>query len=106
MYANCRGIKGKKDSFNEIVEKINPDIIVLNETMYQNNERSRPKAYKSYTKNREGKSGGGIEILVRNSIENRTIIISEGTPEIEELTIRTESKKRTLNVISLYGKKK
>ena len=93
MYTNCRGIKSKKDSFKEIVEKINPDIIVLNETMYKNNERSNIKAYKSYTRNREGKSGGGIEILVRNSIENRTVIISEGCSEIEELTIRTESKK-------------
>ena len=104
MYANCRGIKGKTDSFKEIVEKLNPDIIVLNETMYSNNNRSDIKSYKSYTNNREGKSGGGIEILVRNSIENRTIIISEGSQEIEELTIRTESKKRTLNIISLYGK--
>ena len=104
MYANCRGIKKKTDSFKEIVEKINPDIIVLNETMYKNYERSNIKAYKSYTRNREGKSGGGIEILVRNSIENRTVIISEGCSEIEELTIRTESKKRTLNIISLYGK--
>ena len=41
MYANCRGIKGKKESFKEIVEKINPDIIVLNETMYSKNEKKQ-----------------------------------------------------------------
>ena len=35
MYANCRGIKGKIVSLKEIVKKDNPDIIVLNETMYK-----------------------------------------------------------------------
>ena len=104
MYANSRGIKGKKDSFKETVEKLNPDIIILNETMYKNNEKTNIRSYKSYTNNREGKSGGGIEILVRNNIENKTLKISEGSPEIEELTVRTETKKRTLNIISLYGK--
>ena len=104
MYANCRGIKGKKDSFKEIVEKINPDIIILNETMYRNNERTNIRAYKPYTNNREGKSGGGIEILVRKTIENKTLQITEGSPGIEELTIRTETKNRTINIITLYGK--
>ena len=104
MYANCRGIKGKKESFKEIVEKINPDIIVLNETMYSKNEKTSLRAYKSFTNNREGKSGGGIEILVRNSVANKTLKISEGSPEIEELTIRTETQNRILNIISLYGK--
>ena len=53
MYANCRGIKGKKDSLKEIVESINPDIIVLNETMYKKNEKTNLKTYKSYINNRE-----------------------------------------------------
>ena len=104
MYVNCRGIKGKKDSLKEIVESINPDIIVLNETMYKKNEKTNLKTYKSYVSNREEKSGGGIEILVRKNIENKTIKISEGGTGIEELTIRTESKKRAINIISLYGK--
>ena len=57
MYANCRGIKGKTEHFNKIVEKENPDIIVLNETMYRNNEETKLKAYKSFTNNRENKNG-------------------------------------------------
>ena len=43
MYANCRGIKGKIVSLKEIVEKENPDVIVLNETMYKNNEETKLK---------------------------------------------------------------
>ena len=104
MYANCRGIKGKKESFKETVEQIDPDIIILNETMYRNNENTNIRSYKSYTNNREEKSGGGIEILVRKNIENRTLKISEGSTGIEELTVRTESKNRVINIISLYGK--
>ena len=63
MYANCRGLKAKQESLKEIVEKIDPDIIILNETMYKNNDKTTLKAYKSYINNREEKSGGGIEIL-------------------------------------------
>ena len=104
MYANCRGIKGKKASLKEIVEEINPDIIVLNETMYKSNEETKLKAYTAYTNNREGRNGCGIEILVRNSVKNRTVIISERNDNIEELTIRTETKKRAINIITMYGK--
>ena len=43
-------------------------------------------------------------MLVRNSIGNRTLKIHEGGPNIEELTLRTETKRRTINLISLYGK--
>ncbi|CAL4152725.1 unnamed protein product [Meganyctiphanes norvegica] len=42
--------------------------------------------------------------MVRKNIENRTVKVSEGCNEIEELTIRTETKKRVLNIITLYGK--
>ena len=35
MYANCRGLKRKQESLKEIVENIDPDIIILNETMYR-----------------------------------------------------------------------
>ena len=104
MYANCRGIKGKKMSLKEIVEKVDPDIIVLNETMYQNNEETKLKAYKAFTNNRKNKKGGGIEILVRNNVQNRTVKVSEGNENIDELTVRTETKKRALNIISMYGK--
>ena len=103
MYANCRGVKGKKTSLKEIVEEIDPDIIVLNETMYRKNEESKLRAYTSYTNNRETRSGGGIEIMVRNSVKNRTVKVSEGSENIEELTVRTETRKRALNIISLYG---
>ena len=69
MYANCRGVKGKKMSLKGIVEVTDPDIIVLNETWYKNNEETKLKAYKSFTSNRENKKGGGIEILVRNNVQ-------------------------------------
>ena len=103
MYANCRGLKRKQESLKEIVENIDPDIIILNETtMYSNNEKTTLKAYKSYINNREEKSGGGIEILIRTNIENRTVKISEGTPDIEELTVRTESKKKHQHYIIIW----
>ena len=104
MYANFRGIKGKKESFMEIVENTSPDIIDLNETMYKNNEITNIKAYKSYTNNREEKVAEEQKYQQEKNIENKKIKISEGSPGIEELTIRTESKKRIINIISLYGK--
>ena len=72
--------------------------------MYKNNESTTLKGYKSYTNNRKEKSGGGIEIMIRKNMENRTVIVSEGNQDVEELTIRTETKKRTINIISMYGK--
>ena len=42
--------------------------------------------------------------MVRNSVKNRTVIVSERNDHIEELTIRTETKKRVINIITMYGK--
>ena len=72
--------------------------------MRQYTRVTKLKAYTSYTNNREGRNEGGIEILVRNSVKNRTVIISERNDNIEELTIRTETKKRAINIITMYGK--
>ena len=104
MYANCRGVKGKVASLREVVGEINPDIIVLNETFLRNNEEISIKGYKPYNNTRESKLGGGIEIMVKQGMEQNTVKTSEGVEGIEEMTIRVETKKRALNVISLYGK--
>ena len=80
-------------SIKEIVEETDPDIIVLTDTWYKNNEETKLKAYKLYTSNRENKKGG-IEIPVINNVQNRTL----------KLTVRTETRNRALNIASLYGK--
>ena len=74
-------------SIKEIVEETDPDIIVLTDTWYKNNEEIKLKAYKLYTSNRENKKGG-IEIPVINNVQNRTL----------KLSVRTETKNRALNM--------
>ena len=75
------------------MEETDPDIIVLTDTWFKNNEETKLKAYKLYTSNRENKKGG-IEIPVINNVQNRTL----------KLTVRTETRHRALNIASLYGK--
>ena len=104
MYANCRGIREKTESLQEIMSEVDPDIVVLNETFYRKNEETKVRGYKSYTCSREDKLGGGTEMLIRKEMELNTIKVSEGVEGVEEMTIRVETNKRVLNIMSMYGK--
>lgn len=62
---NCRGIKEKQVSLIEIINNIQPEIILLVETFLRKGEKVNIKNYQSYNNNRENKTGGGIELLIK-----------------------------------------
>ena len=72
MYTNIRGIKSKKNSLIEILHDCDPHLFFLTETQLRSNVGINIEGYKFYGRKREGKNGGGVGILVRNDILNKT----------------------------------
>lgn len=108
MYVNCGEIKEKQVSLIKITDKIQTEIIVLVETSLWHGEKVDLKNYQSYNNNRESKAGGGIELLIKLSVKINTVKMSEEMEALEELTVRVETRKQILYVIShvYMGKQK
>ena len=66
MYANVRGIKGKKTGMIEILQQQEPHIFLIAETQLRSNMAESFIGYTCFHRKREGKVGGGVGILVRN----------------------------------------
>ena len=104
MYTNVRGMKSKKNSLIEILHDFDPHLFFLTETQLRSNVGMNIEGYKFYGRKREGKNGGGVGILVRNDILEKTAPhISNRNTEIMWVSVhRNRSKPLFLGVY--YGK--
>ena len=89
MYANVRGIKGKRCSLIEHLDFEKPDIVLLTETLLPTNMNMNFPGFDFFSKARKDRKGGGVAILVKNDLKN-TIIphISERNIEMMWISIR------------------
>ena len=92
VYANVRGLKGKKASIIETLHDINPQVCFLTETQLRSNIGINIDGFCFYGRKREGKVGGGIGIYVRNDIITFTTPhISNRNIEIMWISVRRHS---------------
>ena len=70
MYTNIRGIKGKLTSLRQILLENSPHVFLITETQMRSNTGISINGYTFFTRKREGKTGGGVGILVRNDIRS------------------------------------
>ena len=88
MYANVRGLKGKKTCIKEILQQHEPHIFLITETQLRSNIVESFSGYSFFHKKREGKLGGGVGILVKNDFRhNIAPHISDRSIEIMWLSI-------------------
>ena len=100
--SNTRGIKSKKQSLQLIANSVKPDIMLLSETLLKPSEKPKLKGYASFFKSRETKQGGGLITAVSESVSHGVVQVYSGLHEI--LVTRTEFTRKTLTIISVYGK--
>ena len=70
MYANVRGLKGKKTCVTEILHQHEPHIFLIAETQLRSNMSESFDGYTFFHRKREGKVGGGVGILVKNDFRH------------------------------------
>ena len=69
MYANVRGLKGKKESLIEILNEHQPHLFLITETLLSSNTGISIEGYTFFSNARNSGKGGGVGILVRNDIK-------------------------------------
>ena len=75
LQLNCRGIKSKLDKIEELLAQLTqPDVVILSETWLKEGEKRyiNIKGYKYEGINRAHKRGGGVGILVKDRLINKT----------------------------------
>ena len=101
---NAAGINCKSDSFNDILKRLKPQVICIQETKLKPESKIKCdeiKNYQSYYLHREKSEGGGIAICVDNEIESTEI--RRGDDEVEALVICVEMGSLTVRVVTAYG---
>ena len=92
MYANVRGIKSKLVSLSEVLNDRNPHLFLITETLLQANSGIHINGYTFFGRKREGKTGGGVGVLVRNDIRNNVAAhISNRNIEMMWVSIRRKN---------------
>ena len=88
MYANVRGMKGKKAGISELLQQHEPHLFLIAETQLRSDLAVSFDGYTCFHRKREGKVGGGVGILVRNDIRyNIAPHISDRSIEIMWISV-------------------
>ena len=101
---NAAGIKCKLDSFNDILNRVKPQIWSVQETKLRKNENLKCDAVKKYQVfylYRENSQGGGLAIGVDKDIEST--LVREGNDEVEALVVQVVLGKISVRLIVAYG---
>ena len=104
MYANVRGLKGKKTGITEILNQNEPHLFLITETQLRSNVTEYIKGYTFYGRKREAKNGGGVGIAVRNDLRNNIAChISDRPIEIMWISVRRKNLPPVL-FVTYYGR--
>ena len=90
-YVNCRGMKSKRESLQEIVEEIQPTIIGLVERHLDKGDIIEIEGY-TMIRNDRNKEGGGVLLAVREELVKVTTEVARVNDTEEALWITTGTK--------------
>ena len=102
MLSNIRGFNSKELSLKHIIKK-NVHVLLLNETHLKKNKRLKLEGFKSYSRNRTVKDGGGIATSIKKNYASQVLKVSEGLGDNEYIITRHGQFSPAINVINYYG---
>ena len=104
FHTNLRGFSSKKISVKNIISKIKPNVITMNEVGLRKNKKVSLAGYTCYTRNRQNnESMGGVATAVIDEENSSTIKTLEGNDKDEFIVTRHSQFQRPINIINNYG---
>ena len=101
-YANARGITGKMKSLHGVIEQLEPEVMAITETNLNTDKNIIVEGYSWLGRPRQNKEGGGIGLLVKNTVKPNTTIHKIGKDDKEIMWIRIKTKKHEEIAIGVY----
>ena len=100
---NLRGFFSKKDIMAKIIHDISADVIIATETHCNIETIPKIPNFRSFNRNRETRSKGGICIFVRDSVANDCVQIWKGQAELEAVAVMFPKLSPKVVVLGHYG---
>ncbi len=102
MYTNIDGLlSGMLELRDYLIEK-KPDVVCVTETKLREEVQIsfKDQGYNVWRRDRKGKAGGGVLIIVRDNIYIEEIEYGENAAEIASITIRTNGRERRKIIVT------
>ena len=101
---NSAGLKGKKDSFDSLLNQFSARVAIIQETKLYKKGTLRFKNYSCFEKVRGQGEGGGLMTLVHNSLEPIFIPTKCVTKMSENiLVVEAKIKNKSTRFLNAYG---
>ena len=101
---NAAGLKSKLQSFNDILNRLEPQVWSVQETKLRNNETLKSEfleKYQVYYLNRQLSGGGGLAVGIDKNIESA--LIREGNDTTEVIVIQIILENMPVRLVVGYG---
>ena len=99
---NARSLfKTKLAQFKLDLNSLDPDVVLLCETFWNDKYKAIFSAYHSFVNNRSDRRGGGVAILVKKDIPAKPHA-TPSTEKVETIGVMVKLKTKTINIISVY----
>lgn len=104
IHWNSQGISNtsKMVQLEELLERKRIDICLLNETFLKDHHKFQMTNYKVHRNDRDDRFGGGVAILVRNTINHKLLPLTK-TNKIENISIEMKIQNKTIVITSAYS---
>ena len=102
MYTNIDGLlSGMLELRDYLIEK-KPDVVCVTETKLREEVQIsfKDQGYNVWRRDRKGKAGGGVLIIVRDNIYIEEIEYGDNAAEIASITIRTNGRERRKIIVT------
>ena len=78
---NSAGLRGKMESFYNLINEYSPSIITIQETKHKKTGTIKMKGFQTFEKVRNNKGGGGLLTAVCDDLD--PVLVSQGNEDIE-----------------------
>ena len=99
---NIQSVKSRITSLQSIVNTLESDIVVINETNLKKNDKLKLEGFKCFSRNRQNAAMGGVATCVKDEHSSNTLKVSTGDNE-EYIITRHSQFSPAVNVINHYG---
>ena len=103
LHKNIRGLRSKKESLNNVINVVDPNMILLNEHGITKKNKVNIDGYITFSKNRNNKIMGGVSISTKKTEAQHVVKVKEGENDDEFILVRNEKYQPAINVLSIYG---
>ena len=101
---NIAAYNGKKDSFNDMIHKLGPAVVTIQETKLYNKGKIKVEEYETFESLRKNGEGGGLATLIHSKLNPVQVCNSNDSKASKNILVtEADIGKERIRIINAYG---